>query len=226
MSSLAKHVIQQPKPFRCLFVILVTALITAISLWIYQKSSSNDLSSQVKMLAEQNQTLGSENQQLTLNNQQQAKKIESHQHFVAIQKATDEQLQSQLTQLQHNVVLLNKELMFYQNITQGTSNTKLQIRELDLRKDSIQADKVNYRLVITQGKRINKPITGTVIITLSSNDGHRVINEHSLSLRHVQVLEGQIELTDNNTPNSISISLKRKKKKTLTQTFDWQLNNN
>ncbi len=226
MSSLAKHVIQQPKPFRCVLVVLVTLTLTIASLWLYQKQVSGDLFSQAKMLTEQNQILSSENQQLANSNQQQAEQIESHQHFLAIQQATDEQLQLQLTQLQDDVVLLNKELMFYQNITQGTSDTKLQIRELDLRKDSAQADKVNYRLVVTQGKRINKPITGTIIITLNNHDDNRIINEHSLNLRHVQVLEGQIELTDNDTPNTLSISLKRKKKKTLTQIFDWQLNSN
>lgn len=226
MSSLAKHVIQQPKPFRCILVVFVTALLATTLFWLYQKQTSDDLLSQAKMLVEQNQTLSSDNQQLINNNQQQAEKIESHQHFLAIQQATDEQLQLQLIQLQNEVVLLNKELMFYQNITQGTSDTKLQIRELHLRKDSTQADKVNYRLVITQGKRINKPITGTIIVTLNNNDNHRIINEHSLNLRHVQVLEGQIELTDNDMPDTIIISLKRKKKKTLTQTFDWHIDNN
>lgn len=223
MSLLAKHVIQQPKPFRCILTVLVTIVLTSVSLWIYQKQVSDNLLSQAGKLSKQNQTLSSQNQQLTTNNQQQIEQIESQQHFLAIQQATDEQLQLQLTQLQHDIVQLNKELMFYQNITQGTSDTKLQIRKLELRKNSTQTDKVNYRLVITQGKRINKPITGTVVITLNNNNDDRIINEHSINLRHVQVVEGQIKLTDNDEPNTISISLKRKKKTTITKIFDWQL---
>ena len=156
-------------------------------------------------------------------NQQQAEQIESHQHFLAIQQATDEQLQLQLIQLQDDLVLLNKELMFYQNITQGSSDSKLQIRELHLRQDIAQSNKINYRLVLTQGKRINKPITGTVIVLLNKGGKQHVIKEHSLKIRHVQVLEGQIELTDNVTPNTITIHLKQKKKKVLTHVFDWHI---
>ena len=226
MSLLAKHVIRQPKPFRCILVVLATIAITATSLWLYQQQTADQLLSQAKMLSEQNKILSSENQQLSNSNQQQAEQLESHQHFLAIQQATDEQLQLQLTQLQNDIVLLNKELMFYQSITQGISDTKLQIRELLLRQDIAPSDKINYRLVITQGKRINKPITGTIIVTLNKKGEHNVISERPLNLRHVQVLEGQIELTDDSTPDSITISLKQKKKTTLTQTFDWQIDNN
>ncbi len=226
MSSLAKHVIHQPKPFRCTIIVLVTIAFTTSSFWLYQKQTSDQLVSQATLLIDQNKMLLRENQKLNSSNKQQAEKIDSHQHFLAIQQATDEQLKLQLIKLQDELVLLNKELMFYQNITQGSSNSKLQIRELHLSQDITQANKINYRLVITQGKRINKPIKGVVSILLNQDGKQHVINEHSLKLRHVQVFEGQIELTDNMTPNTITVHLKKKKKTVLTHVFDWKIDSN
>ena len=233
MSSLAKHVIHRPKPIRSALIVFFAITITALSFWLYHQNYNerailkiNDLSQKNKLLTTNKQALINENGQLLEQVQQQATQIESHQHFVAIQKVTDEQLQLQLSKLQSEIVILNKDLMFYQNVTQGTGDSKLQIRELHLRQDNTQADRINYRLVITQGQRIKSAIKGTVIVTLNKNDKHTTINEHSLNLRSVQVIEGQIELTDSITPDTISIALKRKKKTTLTQTFDWQLDNN
>jgi hypothetical protein len=41
-------------------------------------------------------------------------------------------------------------------------------------------------------------------------------------LRHVQVVEGMIELPEAIMPTSVSVSLIQNKKTTLTQRFDWQ----
>jgi len=233
MSSLAKHVIHRPKPFRNILVVLLAIALTALSLWFYQKNSNERAISKIKDLSQKNERLSTEKKVLTNKNeklleqvQQQETQIKSHQHFVAIQKVTDEQLQLQLSKLQSEIVTLNKDLMFYQNVTQGTGDSKLQIRELQLRPDSTQANKINYRLVITQGQRIKNSIKGTISVTLNNNAKHTLINEHTLNLRHVQIIEGQIELTDGITPDTISISLERKKKTTLTQTFDWHVNTN
>lgn len=233
MSLLAKHVIHRPKPFRNVFIVLLAIVITALSLWLYQQSANERVITKLKHLSQQNQMLNTDKQSLIIKNknllaqvQQQATQIESHKYFIEIQKVTDEQIQLQLSKLQSEIVTLNKELMFYQNITQGTGNSKLQIRELNLRQDKTHADKVNYRLVITQGKRIKNAIKGTIVVTLNNNGKQLLIKEQTLNLRHVQVIEGQIELTDSMTPDTLSISIKRKKKTTLTQTFDWHIDNN
>ena len=148
----------------------------------------------------------------------------------AIQLATTKQLQLQLTDLQQQINSLNKDLLFYQSITQGNSSSKLQIRELHLRADPLQPELVRYRLVITQGKKINSAITGTIKISLNTDDNgakkQHAIAQHKLNLRHVQVLEGKINMVDKINPLTIKIELIRKKQKKLSRTFDWQLSKN
>ena len=228
MSPFAKHVIHQHQPLRWALIITGVVLITAISIWLYLKPTAQ-LRLQYRILQQQHQQLTTDNQKLTEQNQQLTKKFAPQQQILAIQKARDTQLQSQLNELQSEVVHLNKELMFYQNITQGSSSSKLQIRELDLRASDSQSDMVDYRLVITQSKKISKPLTGVVTITLNSQNNAEneqlVLGEYQLNLRHVQVFEGQIQLADNSVPESISVTLKQAKKKTLSRTFDWKIDN-
>ena len=229
MSPFAKHVIHQHRPLRWAMIISGIVLITAISIWLYLKPTSQ-LRIQFRILQHQNQQLVANNQQLIKHNLQLTKKFETQQQILTIQQARDEQLQNQLNELQSEVVHLSKELMFYQNITQGSTSSKLQIRELDLRASNSQSDRVDYRLVITQSKKITKPLTGVVKITLNSRINNEnkqlVIGEFQLNLRHVQLFEGQIHLANNNVPESISVTLKQTKKKTLSRTFDWKIDSN
>ncbi|MDF1589081.1 MAG: hypothetical protein P1P93_08010 [Gammaproteobacteria bacterium] len=225
MSSLAKHVIYQPKPYRCLIIVTVAVLLTAVLIWFYLTQSNESLLIELSQLKQQQQQLLNQNQHL----QQQLKSVqhqlEDKNQFIAIQSETDTQLKRRLDELQNKVVHLNKELMFYQTITQGNTSSKLQIRELEL--NAIATDKpenISYRVVITQGERITKPLTGIITLTLNyDTDKHDVISEHQLNLRHVQVLEGTLKLADNIAPNSITITLKQNKKITLSQSFDWQI---
>ena len=233
MSSLSKHVIHQPRPIRSALIILLAIVITAVFFWLYHLNYNEESISEIKLLKHQTlqlstdkQSLANKNEQLVKLVQQQKVQLESHQHYVAIQKVTEDQLQLQLVNLQSTIVTLNKELMFYQNVTQGNSDSQLQIRELHLQYDNKNVDFVNYRLVVTQGQRIKKAIAGTVLITFNKNNEQAIVKKHSLNLRHVQVIEGQIKLTEGITPDTILISLKRKNRKTLTQTFDWHIDSN
>ena len=226
MNPFTKHVIHQPQPLRWALIIATIVLITAVSIWLYLKPTS-ELRLQFRTLQQQSQQLTTDNQRLTKQNLQLTKEFETQQQILAIQQATDQQLQSQVSELQNEVVHLNKELMFYQNITQGSSSSKLQIRELDLRTNNSQPDIVDYRLVISQSKKITKPLTGVVTITLNSRNNNEkeqlLLGEYKLNLRHVQIFEGQIQLVANIVPESISVTLKQAKKKTLSRTFDWQI---
>ncbi len=227
MSSLAKHVIYQPKPYRSLIIVTVAVLLTAVLLWFYLTQSNESLLIELSQLKQQQQQLSNQNEQL----QQQLKSVqhelEDKNQFIAIQQETDKQLQHRLDELQNKVVHLNKELMFYQTITQGNTSSKLQIRELELNAIlTEQPENISYRVVITQGQRITKPLTGIVNLTLNyDGDKHQTVSEHQLNLRHVQVLEGTLKLADNITPKSITVTLKQNKKITLSQTFDWQIAN-
>ena len=226
MSSSAKYIIRQPKPFRCVLIVISAISITMVSMWLYlNQQSLGQLHSELLAQQQRNNSLSDENQHLEKEARKQARKLETQQHFLDIQKVTDQQLQLQIHELQEQVVNLNKELIFYQNFTQGNSGQKLQFRELHLRADDIQSDIFNYRLVVTQGKDIKKPITGTIKLTLNQRDSDNseplIIGEHQLRLRHVQVLEGKIKLADKVVPDNITVTLKQKNKIALSKTFDW-----
>lgn len=228
MSSLDKYVIHQAKPYRFAIFMLIAIIITAISVWFYLKEDSITLQQNLLFL-EQNLDLSRQNsQQLNderLNLREQNKQLNDTTHIqlqeLNIQQATVEQLQQQLAELQDQVISLNKELLFYQNITQGVTSSELQIRELHLTADTEQSDIIHYRLVITQGKSITKPLTGSVRINLDTDA--TAISEHPLNLRYVQLIEGEVKITNNNYPKSITVTITQAKKPKLSRTFDWQL---
>lgn len=237
MSSLKKHVIKQPKPLRWLgFILTIIAVTFAIQWYVNQNSSLAQLQ-QIKQLSQQQQDLEqqlqdqiSQNQQINETNTELQRVQTEQQQHLAIQQATDQQLQQQLVELQNKVISLNKELLFYQTITQGTTSSKLQVREFQLSRDGASIDSYRYRVVITQGQKISKALTGTVNISINStHDGNKEIitlKEHTLNLRHVQVIEGQLKIADNIEPETVTVTIKQKKKAATSKTFDWQIQDN
>jgi len=234
MSSLKKHVIKQPKPFHWFgFILAVIGITFAIQWYINQNSSLAQKQLIVKLeqlqqnLEQQLELQTTQNQQLHQNNTELNHQLTEQQHHIAIQQATDQQLQQQVAELQNDVVNLNKELVFYQTVTQGKSSSKLQIRDILLQADEHVADSFRYRAVITQGQKITKALTGTIIISSTVKRNGKTenitIKEHPLNLRHVQVIEGQLKITNNIEPEKITITIKQKKKKTVSQIFDWQV---
>lgn len=237
MSSLNKHVIKQPKPFHWFgFIVAVISITFAIQWYANQNSTQAQLQridklEQVEQELEQKLKFQiTENQQLSdVNTQLNQQLIEQKQHL-AIQQATDQQLQEQIVELQNKVINLNKDLVFYQTVTQGNSSSHLQVRDLILLTDDHEADSYRYRVVITQGKKITKALTGTVNISIATKRDDKTnnitINEHPLNLRHVQVVEGQLKITDNVEPEKLIITIKQKKKKNVSQEFDWHVADN
>jgi uncharacterized protein YoxC len=228
MSSLGKYVIHQPKPYRLAIIIMISVMITATSVWFLLKEDSISLQQNLTFL-QKNLNLSRQNtQQLSddrLDLREQNQKLNDTTSIqlqeLSIQQATVDHLQQQLVELQDQVFNLNKELLFYQNITQGATSTELQIRELHLTADAEQSDIIHYRLVITQGKNITKPVKGLVSINIDTDS--TVINEQPLNLRYVQLIEGRLKLAENSLPKSITITIKQAKKSKLSRTFDWQL---
>jgi len=220
MSSLAKHVIHQPKPHRTVILVIFVALLTFAAQWYFLQTQALKQKENTQKLTDEISRLQNHNELYTFT---------SDQHFsqLSLEQATTGQLRNELSQLQEQVLTLNKDLLFYQKITKGSSSSKLQIRELHLSTDNIQPDIIRYRIVISQGKKINKPMTGTINLTLNNdNKGTTeklVLEQQQLNLRHVQVIEGKIKITDEIKPISITIELIQKKKTTLSRTFDWQL---
>lgn len=228
MSSLDKVTIHQAKPYRIAWLIIVSVIITAISVWFVLKEDSTNLQQNLIFL-QQNLNLSRQNtQQLSdekLDLSEQNKLLYDTTSIqlkeLNIQQATVDELEQQITLLQTKVIGLQKELLFYQNITQGTSSSELQIRELLLTADAGQSDIIYYRLVITQGKEISSPMSGQINIQLDDNP--TVISEQPLNLRFVQLIEGELNIADSHYPKTITITIKQSKKILLSRTFDWQL---
>jgi len=221
----SRHIIQRPKPYRTLFIIIAVAIITYAVQWFFIQDAMQQQIQHREQRQEKLTSLHKKINQLTIENEhllRRGKRYTQIQANLAIEQATIKQLRIQIKKEQQHVANLNKELLFYQSITQGNNSSKLQFRELDLRADPEHADIINYRLVITQGKKITKPMTGTINIIFNTSLNDKI--EHQLNLRYVQVIEGQIKLIDNEIPTSITVSLVQKNKTTLSKTFDWQLN--
>tara|TARA_R110001606_G_scaffold346892_3_gene495962 strand:+ start:79156 stop:79857 length:702 start_codon:yes stop_codon:yes gene_type:complete len=228
MSALKKVVIHQAKPYRLAIFILIAVIITATSVWFFLKEDSISLQQNLHFLQQNlnlsrqsTQQLSDERLDLRKQNKQLNNTTSIQLQELNIQQATVEQLQQQLVDLQDQVITLNKELLFYQNITQGATSTELQIRELHLTADAEQSDIIHYRLVITQGKSITKPVVGMVSINIDSDSTS--ISEQPLNLRYVQLIEGQLNVAGSLQPKSITITITQAKKTKLSRTFDWQL---
>ena len=220
------YVIHHRRPYRTLLILLITLAISAAILWYWTTQWQNEQNAQITALKEQNEQLHAENQNLLEQNKLLTAQVNDISRMQAMQDATDSQLQSNLERLQNQVIELNKELLFYQNITQGNASSELQIRELHLRPNPDNPSQYFYRIVITQGKKISKAIKGDVLVALQFNDDKakpRLINTHGLKLKHVQVLEGTLNIEQNEQPKSLKIELKQGKKTLTTRTFNWEL---
>jgi hypothetical protein len=70
-------------------------------------------------------------------------------------------------------------------------------------------------LLLPKAKKVSKPLTGKILLALNTAQGEDTIDiaEHSLSLRHIQVIEGHINVTENIRPESIAIDIIQGKKK-------------
>jgi tetrahydromethanopterin S-methyltransferase subunit B len=224
-------IISEPKPLRTAVIIACLLLLTIAAQWLYNQGHNKTLFTQVDELETKISELQSAHQSLqqALNKTTQEKRsleqqLSEQQQTNIIQQGTEQQLQLQLNDLQTQVMTLKKELMFYQNITQGTSSSKLQVRETFITETELP-DVYRYRIVITQGKKVSKPLTGKILLTLNSGqeDNNIDIAEHDLNLRHIQVIEGHITVTETVTPEAIDIKITQGKKTRLNETVQWQL---
>ncbi|MDT8311207.1 MAG: hypothetical protein RQ732_07170 [Methylophaga sp.] len=221
MSSLHTYEIRQRRPFRCLLWTLLMIFLVAAGQWYYHRHISVQ---QAQILAE-NLQLKTEFTELQTKYQALSQTRNSHEQMQAIHQATTTQLESRLQQLQQKVIDLNKELLFYQTVTQGTGSSELQVRELQLRADNADAKQLRYRLVLTQGDNISEPISGQVVVALQATpdapESIEIIGEHGLNLRYVQVIEGSF-IMPATVPTQLVVTLSQKGKTLTSRTFNWQ----
>lgn len=224
MASWDNYVIRPHRPFRCFFTVFIVAILLSIGQWFWHtKFSSHQTALEIEkiQLAEQLVDLQTRYQALSesQNSLQQAE---------TMHQSKTEQLENRLQQLQQKVFDLNKELLFYQNITQGNTTSELQVRELQLAADSDNPLLMRYRLVITQGENISEAITGAIVVSLAPDQESKasestMIAEHGLNLRHVQVVEGTFEMSANAAiPDQIDVRLKQGDKTLASRSFEWK----
>ena len=234
MSLLSKYVIKQSKPLRWIgFVLFIIVVTIAIQWCLNQNISLEQLqlistSEQLQRdLEQQLYVQTSQNRQLCASNATLRSIFRKQQQYLAIQQATNQRLRLQLVKLRSEAMTLEKELSFYQGVTQGNSSSKLQVHKFQLQAYGNTTNSYRYRFVLTQGKEIGKVLIGTISISINAkHDGKNekiVVNEHLLNLRHVQVIEGQLKIAENIKPQELTITIKQKKKPNTSQTFDWQI---
>lgn len=221
MSVLQPYEIRQRRPFRCLLWILLITFLVAAGQWYYHRH----ISAEQAALRDANQQLSADLAELQTLYQAISQTRSSQQQLQAMHEATTAQLETRLQQLQQKVIDLNKELLFYQNVTQGIGSSELQVRELQLRADGNDKSQLRYRLVITQGDNISDPITGSVVVSLQPDaaapEKTDIIGEHTLNLRYVQVIEGNFTLPQT-APAQLVVTLKQNDKSLISRAFNWQ----
>lgn len=230
MSVFSTLTIRQRRPHYVAALVVISAVLTfLIQRYAYLKTtrSHQQQIKQYQQLNDAYQSLHTDNKELSDTLILRNTNVESQKYELEIQQATILKLEQQLSTLQKQRTSLNKKLVFYQTITQDDRLQKLQIRELDLRADSTDPTIVHYRLVITQGANINQALTGTIEIIVNAMQ-HETLESvfatvHPLKLRHVQLIEGQIKLTEKTMPKTITIAIIQNEKELLTQLFNWQL---
>lgn len=224
MASLDNYVIRPHRPFRCFFTIVLVAMLLFAGQWFWHTQlSAHQTAIEVEKHRLSEQLIDLQTRYQALSDSQH-----SLQQAETMHQSKTEQLENRLQQLQQKVFDLNKELLFYQNITQGNISSELQVRELQLRTDSENPLLMRYRLVITQGENISEPITGNIEVSLSTEGSDEatestLIAEHGLNLRHVQVVEGNFEMMANAAiPDHIDVSLKQADKTLTSRSFEWR----
>jgi len=229
--STPQLIISEPKPLRSIAIVAALVLLTVIAQWFYNQSQNktlfsqvNELETKLSELTDADNTLRQQFAEIVKNKRMLEQQLSEQQQTNAIQQGSEQELQLQLTELQAQVMNLKKELMFYQNITQGNSTSKLQVRETFISKTELP-DVYRYRIVITQGKKVSKPITGKVKLALKTDNDEKNsdIAEHNLNLRHIQVIEGSVNIAENVTPEAITIKITQGKKTRLNETIKWQI---
>jgi hypothetical protein len=80
-------------------------------------------------------------------------------------------------------------------------------------------------LLLPKVKKVSKPLTGKIMLTLNTvqDDNNSDIAEHDLNLRHIQVIEGHITVSETVKPEAIDIKITQGKKTRLNETVQWQL---
>ena len=237
MTKLPNHVIRTSSPLRCSFIISLLSLsVLALSYYAWQQHKKLQQQAQQYGVIQQSQ---SDQQRQS---QQQVEKIGSQQQLLsettatarkkgqalAIQEATNEHLENQLTTLQDKLLDMEKKLSFYQASNPDNKTGGLKIHGFQLFSDNTkQPNQLRYRLILTQSQRIETALEGKATLQLpgEENSASIILTESPFKLRYVQVIEGYFVLEKGISPSEITVILSQEGKEKRRQSFDWQLHN-
>ncbi len=88
------------------------------------------------------------------------------------------------------------------------------------------ANQFRYRLILTQGQRIESPLQGNAILQLPANESNVlpvILAETNFKLRYVQVIEGYFTLTTDVNPEKVVVVLSQEGEPNRLQSFEWKL---
>jgi predicted nuclease with TOPRIM domain len=203
-------------------MIISLVILTNTAQWLFIERQDAQRNIELAELKHNFVQISSQNEQLSEDKQRLSSELEETKQRLAMQMVTDKELQQQLDQLQSKLFDINRELTFYQDITQGNSTSELQIRDLQI--SQIAEQQYRYRLVLTQGKKTTRATKGSIKLSVRlSNNKAVALSDQSLNIKHVQVIEGIISLSDTVTPTAVDVRLISNKKTLSKRSFDWQL---
>lgn len=156
------YVIHHRRPYHYLLMALIAIIVIVAAICFANHQWRQKQNLDYVSLQAANEQLVTDNQRLSQENQNLMAQLEGINQMQAMQKVTDSQLQQDLEKLQQQLLVLNKELLFYQNITQGNVSSELQVRELHLRSVDEDPTLFHYRIVLTQGKKPAKPFAAVL----------------------------------------------------------------
>lgn len=229
MAKIQQHVIRPYSPYRTGFIIgALCILLAAVSWysWEQRKALQNFIKANTVFLAsaesqklEASELTSKMQNNLTLLDAAQLTAITAQQDL-AIQQAENEVLVQQLTSLNNDLFSVEKKLSFYETITAKSKGLKS--HSFTLSPPPADGGNYGYQLIITQGQRADKAVSGRAIIAAVIDGKNVQIGEIPFSVDHVQALKGQLVIDPAKLPTAIKITLSVEKGQKTSHTFKWK----
>lgn len=195
-----------PWPLRAAAVVVLLGISIALGLWAYDAGKQFagfgvDLKAEVARLHEQVQQLTAERDQLAAT----SSGIESR---ISIERATQEQLASQIKILEAENAKLKNDLAFFENLSGGAKVAEgVTVKRFEIEPDSTP-NQFHYRILLVQGGKPGKDFSGDLQLILTLQQGGKAVmmtlpragtevtdaNQYQVSFRFYKRLEGSFSI--------------------------------
>jgi len=153
-----------------------------------------------------------------------------------VDRASYEEVEASLTQLQSKIQEQRDAIAFYRGIVSPSDgNSGLRVQDLKLTRGKAERE-FNVRLVLVQAMKHDRKVSGDVILSVvGSQDGAETTygltqllpddadNVWAFSFRYFQDFERQLVLPDGFTPERITVEVRSKTRSisSIEESFDW-----